>query len=315
MKKLFALVMVAPLLCACNGGTSQAGSDDQSSSETPIPEVDPLFDIEHGFISYGMFPQTVVNDADLITALSALEAPEENGWYLYNDEYYAKLEDAHPNGDTVPFGNGDIVVRGATYWFKVETIRWKVLKDDQYLNSYFTVSEQILDRIAYHSSKDERTIDGETVYANNYKHSDIRAYLNGDFYRNSFAKGKKYLAVTSVDNLIDNDYGCPNTEDKIYLLSRYELQRDPFPSSNSGDLSKRYATVTDYAKARGAALYYAGSSATNSGMYWTRSPSASGNGKEVMGVNSMGQITSISDLTDATNGNGLRPAVQIKKSA
>ena len=46
----------------------------------------PVFDDENGTVTYGLYPQTHVNDGDTIAALNALTTADSNGWYLYNDE-------------------------------------------------------------------------------------------------------------------------------------------------------------------------------------------------------------------------------------
>lgn len=62
--------------------------------------ITPMFSTKNKTVTYGLYPQKNVNDSSLVSALNALTTPESNGWYLYNDEYYAKLS-ATPHTDNL----------------------------------------------------------------------------------------------------------------------------------------------------------------------------------------------------------------------
>ena len=53
--------------------------------------ITPMFSTKNKTVTYGLYPQKNVNDSSLVSALNALTTPESNGWYLYNNEHYAKL--------------------------------------------------------------------------------------------------------------------------------------------------------------------------------------------------------------------------------
>jgi len=121
-----------------------------------------------------------------------------------------------------------------------------------------------LESLEFYSSTFNRTIDGSTIYANNYKYSNLRAWMNGldgssynvDDYTNkgfldiAFDEGEKNLIkTTTVDNsssttqtIIGNEYACENTQDKIFALSYSEV--NSFVSNDS-----RIAEVSDYGRA------------------------------------------------------------------
>ncbi len=224
-------------------------------------------------LKYGIYPQTRVSDEALITALNTLNTTESNGWCLYNGDYYAKLT-AKPDSTSYKFNDGTTIIWNTEYWFKCEPINWKILESND--GEYKLVSSVILDAHCYYSSKDSRTIDGKTIYSNNYKHSDIRAWLNGDFYNTAFSLGNSYIQTTEVDNsaatTVDstNEYICENTYDKVYLLSYQDYKNATY----FADEEARKCKVTDYAKANGC---YVSTSwySTDCGLYLTRSPSDS----------------------------------------
>ena len=228
-------------------------------------------------ITYGLYPQTYVYNSSLVTALNKLTTPESNGWYLYNDEYYAKVS-AKPDETSYKFDNGITIVRGTTYWFKCEPITWNVLSNNN--GEYYILSSVLLDAHCYQSSTSERTIDGKTIYTNNYEYSDIRAWLNNDFYNSAFALDNDNILTTTVDNSAatttptSNPYACNNTQDKVFLPSFQDYKNPSYGFSTSIDdpSDTRCCKTTDWARARGA-WYNTYSGATGFyGMYWTRSP-------------------------------------------
>lgn len=101
--------------------------------------------------------------------------------------------------------------------------------------------------------------DGEP-YSNNYKHSEIRNWLNTKFYQSVFALENNKVQTTMVDNNIrNNKFACENTNDKVYLPSL----KDYYPSPRNTQHK-----TTEWARAN-----YALVDNSNNGRFWTRSPS------------------------------------------
>lgn len=225
-------------------------------------------------ITYGLYPQKNVNDSSLVFTLNSLTTPESNGWYLYEGDYYAKLS-ATPDDSTYRFDNGTTISSGITYWFKCEPIVWNVLSNNN--GEYYVVSSILLDAHCYYNSGSNRTIDGQTVYPNNYKYSDIREWLNNDFYNSAFALGNSHIQTTMIDNSAtttnsaSNRFACVNTEDKVFLPSYKDYINNSYGFlTSSGSVDTKCCRTTDWARARGA--YYYTSSGSYNGCYWTRSP-------------------------------------------
>ena len=150
----------------------------------------PILSEDGETLTCGLYPQTNVNDPDLVTALNELTTPESNGYYFYNRYYYAKVS-ASPCSTAYKFDNGTEIVSGTTYWFKCEPIVWNVLSNNS--GEYYILSSVLLDSHCYYNSTSNRTIDGKTVYPNNYEYSDIRTWLNNDFYNSAFALGNTHI--------------------------------------------------------------------------------------------------------------------------
>lgn len=257
-------------------------------------EEEELWNIAHGVIptlsndgktiTYGLYPQTNINDSSLISALNSLTTPESNGWYLYEGEYYTKVS-ASPYRSSYKFDNGSTIVSGTTYWFKCEPIKWNVLSNNN--DEYYILSSVLLDAHCYYDYNSAgykqdgyRTIGSEKIYHNNYEYSDIRTWLNNDFYNSAFALGNSHIQTTTVDNsaaTIDsssNKYVCKNTQDKVFLPSYQDYINSSYGfSTSTGGTDTRYCRTTDWARARGA-YYNTSSSYLYNGDYLTRSPSS-----------------------------------------
>ena len=251
-------------------------AEEKEEEELRLLGVIPTLSDDGKTILYGLYPQTNVNDSSLIYALNTLTTPESNGWYLYDKAYYAKVS-ATPYNTSYKFDNGTIISSGTTYWFKCEPIVWNVLNNNN--GEYYIVSSVLLDAHCYYNSRFTRTIGGQTVYPNNYKYSDIRTWLNEDFYNSAFALGNSHIQTTTVNNSAStssgssNSYACANTEDKVFLPSYQDYINSSYGFSTShGSTDTRYCRTTDWARARGAYYYTSSGSCEYNGYYWTRSP-------------------------------------------
>ena len=241
-----------------------------------------------------------------------------NTYYLGSDgNYYAKCaENARGTGAEYKYHDGTQAGTSGTTtrYFKVEPIKWRVLTDN-YSGKKLLLAENILTANVpyyyYNSSVYTRTVGSDTnIYENNYKYSQIRAYLNGldyyylDYYYDTSStkttkktdyKGKGFLqtaftqkaqgliAKTVVDNSPETTgyssdtyatkYACENTTDKIFLLSESEVINSGYGFDayiSYGKGNARIRFPTDYAKAN-----CADASSTDGcgGYWWLRSPS------------------------------------------
>ena len=144
------------------------------------------------------------------------------------------------------------------YWFKYEPILWDVLSINEEAGP-LVVSSKILDGQEYYHSTSNRIIGGSTIYPNNYKESNIRAWLNTDFYNTAFsATEQTSILTTNVDNGPTsthspiNPYACENTNDKLFLLSYKDASNGNYGFRISAlDDSSRIRQATDYAKTMG----------------------------------------------------------------
>ena len=217
------------------------------------------------YIYYGSYPQTHINDRNLLSVLNSLTETNERGYYEFEGIEYAKVAatpcqygeiycDFHKTTHKeYVYSDGSEVKNNRIEWFRVEPIKWRILSEEN--GNYHILSEYILTAHNFHNDTTPRLIDDVTIYANDYKYSDIRSFLNNDFLYSAFSEIEhKSLVPSELNNTNEFDLGPQmiiidkheNTFDKLFLLSVNN-------SRNSGFYPEGQSTkVTDYAKATGA---------------------------------------------------------------
>ena len=115
----------------------------------------------------------------------------------------------------------------------------------------------VIDSQEYYNNSKERTIDGKTVYPNNYEYSNIRVWLNSTFYNVAFSKVEKSAII---ETLLDNSscssfvekYNSNSTKDNVWLLSYAETKKENYGFTATDDSTEtRQAKTTDYSKVQG----------------------------------------------------------------
>ncbi len=289
-------------------GTFYVAASGAKPTESPVALTDYTGTLEVGtYYAFGDFPQTVsaLTEDDAYTS-----EPVYNGWYLGSDGYfYAKCtENSYANNYT--YSDGTAAAQASANsekYFKVQPIKWRVLNPSASGNKILVAESILTANIPYYGSRSNRTLNETTIYANNYKYTNTRAYLNGT--KNQFVtdggtateydvdwSGKGFLqtaftssaqaliADTVVDNSADSttdsgnnidkatDYACDDTSDKIFLLSEKEATTSDYGFTEYdqyGEGNSRIRVTTDYAKANYA---YQSTTAGYGGWWWLRSP-------------------------------------------
>jgi len=261
------------------------------------------------FFMMGKYPQSVVTDATLLTALSTAVDSDSDGYLEYDNKEYKK----YTTTDLETYTNWSMdkntsFTNGNTYYFNVEAIKWKTLSGQGTTSGLVTSVISPLNGCFY-TSQATRTINGQTIYPNNYQYSTLRAQLNGyngssygveNFSSKGFidvafsAQERALITTTAVDNSVlstsrdPNIYTCDNTNDKIFALSIKEFT----------DLHVDAAGGTDYISACGAYPYLRP-------YFWTRSPDSQSSTKVFDCASSWNPY----DLTRIRT--GIRPAFNI----
>ncbi len=243
-------------------------------------------------IYFGTYPQTYVTDDTLVSELNTLAGNlpssdnlynwsdynyylaenvasymfyqdidyDNNGTYDYRGVYFtAYRPKSHLANAAASYQSTNGYSTNTVYWFNYDPIEWNIITESD--GKATLLANLILD------SQHFQVPSHSDAYRNNYEKSEIRQWLNNDFYNTAFKSYEKsIIQLTAVDNSLEstnqseNDYVCNDTEDYVFLLSHKEAVT--YMTSNSA----RQAKGSDYAKAQG--LY------CNNGysFWWLRSP-------------------------------------------
>lgn len=231
-------------------------------------------------VTFGSYPQTDVTDS-----MSAILDGISATWYSY--DYYAGDYNFHQfqsdymkycdvtfsgikyrgvrfssyrpyitrysAGDWNTMQDENGYYKNKTYWFEYEPIKWKVLSKNPNGNCLI-FAENILDsQDFYHENYGgTQSRDGESCYANSYKHSDIRKWLTGTFYNTAFSQYEKDSiiphTVSSNDYTTSFSQGNGDVTDSVFMLSYTDILNTNYGFSSN---SFRQKLGTDYAKCQG----------------------------------------------------------------
>ena len=211
-------------------------------------------------IKFGEYPQTVKAEGVTVTDIR-----DERGYYIGSDGCCYAAVTATPHESGFRFSTGAPIVKGETYYFKVEPICWSVLAKRE--GTAFLLCENA---IASHRFAEK---------SNNYAESEIRKWLNSTFLDTAFcAEEQARIVLSKVDNSVastgytENEYACEDTEDKVFLMSHTDISKIEYGFSAAySENSDRTRVTSDYSRATGAYMDTNGERYGN-GYWWLRSP-------------------------------------------
>ena len=295
----------------------------QGTAYTEIPSDNPNFNGTYAL--FGDWPQTI--KADDVNVDENVSVQMGGFTYYKGDDgaWYVKCKENACTVVTIPqYTNGEKVARleeGKEKYFKVEPIKWRILKPKKAGKKRILVSDRPLMAGIIFNANVLRKLDGKTIYPNNYQYSNMRSYLNGipnqfitdggnatgndidwtgkGFLQTAFTEAlQECISDTVVDNSVTsanpdkatindgkNPYVCDKTYDKIFLLSLQEATTADygFKEYDMED-SFRLLVPTDFARANNAFCHK-----SNDCAYWfLRSPNY-GNTELVLDFNYAGR--------------------------
>ena len=199
------------------------------------------------------------------------------GFFVYNKSEYKV-------GKTIEFGNYPQDKDGTE-----KPIEWIVMKKEG--NQVLLLSKYVLDAKSYNEGWGDVT----------WETSDIRQWLNNEFYTTAFNKAEKAKIQTSLIKNEDNsEYGTSggnDTEDKVFLLSEKEAE------TLFSDEEERIAKATEYAEKSGVYV-----NKEKAAWWWLRSPGYSS--RDAAGVGSHGWVDR-SGYNVSSYFDGVRPALHL----
>ena len=187
-------------------------------------------------------------------------------------------------GETIEFGNYPQDKDGTE-----KPIEWIVMKNEG--NQVLLLSKYVLDAKSYNEEWEDVT----------WETSDIRQWLNNEFYTAAFNKSEKAKIQTSLikneDNSEHGTSGGNDTEDKVFLLSEKEAE-----TLFSND-DERIAKATEYAEKSGVYV-----NEEKAAYWWLRWPGHDSSSAAV--VDDDGGVDRSGDSVNADD-DGVRPALHL----
>ena len=201
--------------CINNGEQSEKKEENAASAKKET-EAAPI-SVAEKFTYLGSYPQGKEKDENTIKKLEKLLKKN-------------RKKNKNANGLTVIEANGKKYTKSHNDWYVFEPIKWRVLQKDS--QQAFLLSEYILEAKRFDED------------SNNYEKSEIRKWLNDEFYNVAFTKEERErILPTEIDNSAasanihknsaqwnggENIYACDNTIDKVFLVSEKEITNEGY---------------------------------------------------------------------------------------
>ena len=183
------------------------------------------------YVYFGEFPQKIKADSVSITDIPAL-----NGVYIGSDgERYLKVKAAPYLGTGYSFTNGEGIVPGREYYFKIEPIKWRIIFEEG--DTVLLHCDTIIANMAFDAGG-----------SNNYFESDLCEWLNGEFLNTAFSEVEKEIIIERISDGGDNVY-----TELVYTLPEPEAKEYMYDEVNASSMAMQRCT-SDYSRATG--VYY-----------------------------------------------------------
>mgnify|MGYP003571312017 CR=1 FL=1 len=277
MKKILNLVLIFFIslsLLACEM-SNETNIDTDSKDEQSLNLIKKQFtmyqimtkhsemnECDYEYLYFGSYPQHEITDQNIVSQLEKLKENSQ-GYIEYRNRLFVKFTVEYNFQHVSQGQEGDEVFYettgfwpNTTHYFIVEPICWLVLKNDN--GTLTLISEEILNSRQFNSHTETRVIDGKEIYPSNYGYSDIREWLNNDFYNIAFTSKEKEMIqeVTNsnkcLSNFLTSIEEAEDTQDLVYLASyqdvtnrEYGFLKDPICDAS------RLCHATDFALAHG----------------------------------------------------------------
>lgn len=216
-------------------------------------------------VTFGSYPQSAVTDETELASLNALvtalpkanqakagawksfgytDSEEANYvWYMdvevdgqkYRGIYYTAKRLTYIDISTAAQSTEGA---GEVHWFRWEPLTWHVLENDE--GTQLLLCDMIVDCQRYLNHYDSQ----KDPHRFNYDNSDIRAWLNKDFYQAAFTQKERDKIVSAkVPFYFQGDEEpVKYSENKVFLLSRYDVEDCSYGLSEK--TAKRYENET-----------------------------------------------------------------------
>ncbi len=201
-----------------------------------------------GYIELGYYPQT---KADHRAVAEMSELADADGYFTstYDNERYAKISKAKVYGYRYDTSDDLAIEENSTYYFKVEPIKWQVFLSVPTSGQprLYLISDTILNchayldntKYSYNAEKDRYTLnENPSLSANCWGYSDLRTWLNQDFYNKAFSASDRKLLVSRDTSTVTTSYRADDRTEYVWIPNSVEASL----------LVSHTALLSDYAR-------------------------------------------------------------------
>lgn len=243
--------------CRCNLNLKATywTTEENENAKNIALGIKPYYNSERKTITYGLYPQDLVNDELIKAELEKLNPTEINGWYCLDGIYYAKKTAILDEKYEFCFSDGTTIKKDCVYWFVCKPIEWT------YDREYVLTSKSCIDAHQYDGSG-----------SNDYDYSDIRKWLENDFLNTAFSLGQDYLKTKAIyTDVIRQTFPNKETHESTFMA----VDKIWLPTFD--DIQYHNPRATDYALSQGAFV------SNEKAICWTRTQGVSKDSSYVNG--------------------------------
>lgn len=237
-------------------------------------------------VSFGRYPQSLVNDLELIEKLDKYTFDsdiKDNQYFKYDNKDYYVIKAIGTSKVTIKKQQVQIT-KGKNYYFNVEPITWSVLYE---ADDVLLLCNNVIDYYYYNKTKHNLVLDNNVIDENDFYFSDIRKFLNRYFYNRAFTETEKNKIISIIHG---NDI-----DEKVSLVSSDIIEY----------IKSMDAVASDYAICMGAERL----DKEDHTSWWLKSKGQ--NGDESSIISSLGN--KVSYLLSYGKKSGIRPIIHVEK--
>lgn len=259
------------------------------------------------YVEFGSYPQSLVSDEKIISRLESqkfswtsygyfsgngtLGSAKSGDYMRYADtvldgvKYRAVVFDdyrpmrTHKTHSSKSYQRNNGYVKGTVYWFKFEPLKWRILdKTSGLMLCESIIDSQPFNNAVYKTGRDYYNDAAGKNYAHDYAASNLRKWLNEDFYNTAFSDSEKRKISSYKCEMQyyphNKPHGEMTVEDKVFMLSRTEATNTKYGfkrSMYSADPARR-GKGTDYARCQGLHVCEIGFGHLGNSCWWLRAP-------------------------------------------
>ncbi len=227
-----------------------------------------FFENGANYCYFGKYPQSIVNEENLINELNKITITNEQGYVVYNnEEYYCSnarniYDESIKGHRPILLSNGQTLHHGEKYWFKVEPIKWEIINNDG--KSLKLICETILEQLDYNIGSGYYRL----YYYSSYIESQLKKSIQ-KYYQDLFSNDEREKIL--LNNTYDDYIYIP---DKDIMCTSLSIKASDYAQAHGCSASYGWYTSSTFIGSNGKTyVYLSGNNKSNYYAYEGQGPS------------------------------------------